>query len=113
MKYREITKAIGAEIVKLRNEIPDVTHGFAALSAGAMKEGVLDKKTKELIAMGIAIAARCNGCVGFHAQALHKLGVTREEFLELLGVAIYMGGGPSYMTAAEALMAFEEFNSGQ
>jgi alkylhydroperoxidase/carboxymuconolactone decarboxylase family protein YurZ len=51
-----------------------------------------------------------DGCIGFHVQALIKLGVTREEFLEMLGMAIYMGGGPSLMYAAEALGAFEEFS---
>ena len=47
----------------------------------------------------------------FHTQSLIKLGVTREEFLETLSMAIYMGGGPSLMYAAEALKAFEEFSS--
>jgi AhpD family alkylhydroperoxidase len=71
---------------------------------------VLDKKTKELIAMALAVANRCGGCIGFHAQTLVKLQASREEYLETLGMAIYMGGGPSLMYAAEALSAFEEFS---
>lgn len=61
--------------------------------------------------MALGVASRCDGCIGFHAQALVKLGTTREEFLEVLGMAIYMGGGPSLMYAADALRAFEEFSA--
>ena len=82
--------------------------GFSALSQAASKEGVLDKKTKELIAMALAVANRCPGCIGFHSQALVRLKTSREELMETLGMAIYMGGGPSLMYAAEALEAFEE-----
>jgi AhpD family alkylhydroperoxidase len=59
--------------------------------------------------MGIAIALRCDGCIGFHTKGLLKLGVARQEFVEMLGVAIYMGGGPSLMYAAQALDAWEQF----
>lgn len=61
--------------------------------------------------MALAIASKCDGCVGFHAKALVKLGASREEFMETLGMAIYMGGGPSLMIAADALDAFEEFSN--
>ena len=64
-----------------------------------------------MIALGIGVAARCDGCIGFHTQALIKLGVTRAEFEEALGVAIYMGGGPSVMYAARAIAAYEELSA--
>ncbi|MBR4877119.1 MAG: carboxymuconolactone decarboxylase family protein, partial [Rhodocyclaceae bacterium] len=51
--------------------------------------------------------------LAFHAKALAGLGCTREEFMEMLQVAIYMGGGPSLMTATEALHAFEAFGGGK
>jgi AhpD family alkylhydroperoxidase len=62
-----------------------------------------------LIALAIGIATRCDGCIGFHTEALIRLGVTRQEFQEALGMAVYMGGGPSLMSAADAISAFEEF----
>lgn len=108
--YKEITSDISVALSKLRKEVPDVLNGFNALAQAATKDGVLDKKTKELIALALGIAAHCDGCIGFHTQALIKLGVTRQEFLETLSMAIYMGGGPSLMYAAEALQAFEEFS---
>lgn len=109
-KFTELTKNISSEVAKLRKEMPEVMSGFSALAQAASKEGALDKKTKELIVMALAIANRCHGCIGFHAQSLVRMKVSREEFLETLGMAIYMGGGPSLMYAAEALEAFEEFS---
>ena len=111
--YKEITTDISSSLAKLRKEIPDVMNAFSSLSQAATKDGVLDKKTKELIALALGVAARCDGCLGFHAHALVKLGVTRQELLEMLGMAIYMGGGPSLMYAADALKAFEEFGGQQ
>lgn len=109
-KYTQLTTGIGAQIAKMRKEIPDTMAGFSALSQAANKEGVLNKKTKELIAIALAVANHCPGCIGFHSQALVKLKTSREELLETLSMAIYMGGGPSLMYAAEALEAFEEFS---
>lgn len=109
--YRTITKDISAQLAALREGVPDVMAGFSSLASASTKDGVLSKKTKELIAIGLAVAARCDGCIGFHAQALVKLGVTKAELMETLAMAIYMGGGPSLMYAAEALMAFDEFSA--
>lgn len=85
--------------------------GFSSLAQAATKDGALDKKTKELIALALGVASKCDGCIGFHSQALVKLGATRAELLETLGMAVYMGGGPSLMYAADALAAFEEFSA--
>jgi len=109
--HRDITADISASLAKFRKEIPDVMQGFATLAQAATKDGALNKKTKELIALALAIAAHCDGCIGFHVQALVKLGVTREELLETFSMAVYMGGGPSLMYAAEALKAFEEISA--
>ena len=69
----------------------------------------MSAKHKELIALAIGVAARCDGCIGFHTQALIKLGVNKAELAEMLGVAVMMGGGPSLMYAGEAMRAYEEF----
>jgi len=82
--------------------------GFGLLAQAATQDGALDKKTKELIALALGIASHCDGCIGFHTQALAKLGATQEEVVETLGMAVYMGGGPSLMYAAETLTAFEQ-----
>ena len=107
--YPEITRQISANMRKLRNDIPDAMKGFAALAQAATRDGALDKKTKELIALALGVAAHCDGCIGFHTEALVKLGATREEAEETLGMAVYMGGGPSLMYAADAIAAYEQF----
>lgn len=107
--YKTITADLSASLAKLRQGIPDVMSGFSSLAQASTKDGALSKKSKELIAMALAVAARCDGCIGFHAQTLVKLEVSKEELMETLGMAVYMGGGPSLMYAAEALSAFEEF----
>ncbi|WP_050928039.1 carboxymuconolactone decarboxylase family protein [Aestuariivita boseongensis] len=108
--YPALTDAISRQVGQLRQGIPATMKGFAALAQGATQSAALDEKTKELIAMGIAIALRCDGCIGFHTRTLIKLGTTRAEFQEILGVAVYMGGGPSLMYAAQALDAWEQFD---
>jgi len=107
--YPEITREISANLRKLRKDIPDAMQGFSALAQAATRDGALDKKTKELIALAIGVAAHCDGCIGFHAEALVKLGASRQEVEEALGMAIYMGGGPSLMYAADAIAAYEQF----
>ena len=105
--YLQLTRDISAEMAKLRQEIPDTMRGFSAMAQGASKDGALDAKTKELIAVALSVAARCEPCVGFHAQALVKLGATRAEMAETMAMAVYMGGGPSLMYAAKMSAAFD------
>ena len=107
--YKDIIADTSANVVKLRKDIPEVMQGFYALSGATGEAGALDAKTKELIAMALSVAARCDPCLGFHAKALVKYGTTRREVEEMLGMCIYMGGGPSLMYAAAALAAYEEF----
>ncbi|MHC2577349.1 AhpD family alkylhydroperoxidase [Bradyrhizobium diazoefficiens] len=109
--YVDITQNISANLRKLRSDIPDTMKGFAALAQAATRDGALDKKTKELMALALAlgVAAHCDGCIGFHTEALVKLGATREEIEETLGMAVYMGGGPSLMYAPDAIAAYEQF----
>ena len=107
--YREITRSISTSLRTFRKNAPAVMTGFDALADAAMRDGELDKITKELIALAIGVAAHCDGCIGFHVRALVKLGASRAAIEEALGVAVYMGGGPSLMYAADAIAAYETF----
>jgi AhpD family alkylhydroperoxidase len=109
--YRELTQSISAGLVSLRSGAPEAMKAFSDLGRAATADGALDRKTKELIALALGVAARCDPCIGFHMQALVKLGVTRPELDETLAVTTYMGGGPSLMYAAKAIAAFDEFSS--
>jgi AhpD family alkylhydroperoxidase len=110
IQYRELTQAISKRLGELRGDLPDVMKGFGDMAKAATKPGALDGKTKELIALSLGVAAHCDACIGFHVQALVKLGTTKAELEEALGMAIYMGGGPSLMYAANALAAFAEMS---
>jgi AhpD family alkylhydroperoxidase len=107
--YPDITRDISANLKHLRSGIGPTMQGFSAMAQAATKPGALDRKTKELIALAIGVTSHCDGCIGFHAEALAKLGATRAEIEEALGMAIYMGGGPALMYAADAVAAFDQF----
>lgn len=103
-----LAKELSGVLGQLRGGIPDVMKGFTAMAKAAGTPGELDAKTKELVALGIAIAARCDGCIAFHTKTALDLGTTREELMEVAGMAVYMGGGPSLMYAALALQAYDQ-----
>jgi AhpD family alkylhydroperoxidase len=107
--FKQITQEINQALAPFRKESADAMSGFSAMAKAAMAAGVLSELHKELIALGISVSTHCDGCIGFHVKALVRLGATREQINETLAVAVYMGGGPSLMYAAEVLRAFEEF----
>ncbi len=107
--WPDLTKHLSAELRNLRGGATDVMKAFGSLAQSASASGALDVKTKELIAIGIAVAAHCDDCIAFHVKAAVDRGATREEILETLGMAIYMGAGPSAMYASHALGAYTQF----
>lgn len=108
--YTPVTKEILTGMKALQEQIPEMSKAFSQLAhATAGTDGALDEKTKELIALAIGVSTHCDGCVGFHTKKLAKLGATEAEVAEALGVAVYMGGGPSLMTAAEAMLGFQHW----
>lgn len=107
--WSQMTKDLVAAMKELRGGTPDVMKAFSEMARSATTTNVLDTKTKELIALAIAVATRCDGCVAFHAKAAVEHGASREEVMETMGMAIYMGAGPSVMYAAQAVEAFDQF----
>jgi len=106
--YSAITRSVSNALATLRADTPDVTKAFSALAHAASRDGALDRKTKELIALALGVAAHCDACIGFHVHALAKHGATTAEVEEALGMAVYMGGGPSLMYAADAITAWQQ-----
>ncbi len=112
-EYKAIVGDITAYSKELHKLIPETMAGFSSMAKAATQTKALDEKTKELIALALGVAAHCDGCLGFHTKTLARLGASRAEVGEALGMAIYMGGGPSVMYAADALRAFDQFKEGQ
>lgn len=100
---------LSSAIKEVRLGSPEVMKHFSAMATAATASGALDTKTKELLAIGIAVAIRCDGCIAFHAKTAMQHGATREEIMETMGLAIYMGAGPSLMYAAQAVEAYDQF----
>jgi AhpD family alkylhydroperoxidase len=105
--YEKLQQLIG----KLGSDIPGTMGGFAALHKNAVADGALSGKTKELVALGIAVAVRCDGCIAYHVHDALQSGATRDEISETIGVAVLMGGGPALMYGAEAYEALDQFES--
>ncbi|KRE33845.1 alkylhydroperoxidase [Mycobacterium sp. Soil538] len=107
--HHEVLADLRPQHRALRQMIPDVYQGFAAISEAALVDGALSRKTKELMAMTIGIVHGCDGCIASHAQSAARAGATREEAAEAIGVTIMMHGGPATIYGARAYTAFCEF----
>ncbi|MDE2562040.1 MAG: carboxymuconolactone decarboxylase family protein [Sphingomonadales bacterium] len=107
--WPEMADELSAAIKEVRLGTPEVMKAFSGIAQAALTGGNIDTKTKELIALAISVAIRCDGCVAFHAKAAVARGASREEVMETMGMALYMGAGPSLMYAAQAVEAFDQF----
>ena len=84
---------------------PDTLRGYRTLSDAGTKTAHLDAKTRELIALAVAVTARCDGCIVVHTDAALKHGATREEIAEALGVAIAVNAGAALVYSTRVLDA--------
>lgn len=107
--HRAIEDELKTLLDGLSTHLPDTLAGFGSMQQATFRDGALDVRTKELIALGIAIAGNCDGCMAWHNAALARLGVTEAEVAEVAGVAIEMGGGMALHAAAKAVAGFREF----
>ena len=96
----------------LRLAIPEVYAAFGELHRAAMQPGALDTKTKELIALAIAVTRECDGCIASHARGAAAAGANEQAVAEMIGVAILMNGGTGTVYGPRALAAFREFAGG-
>ena len=89
---------------------PALMKAFWGVHNAATATGALDNKTKELIALALSVAARCDDCIAHHTYDALEAGATREEIADALGVAILMGGGTSVVYATHAIEALGQFS---
>lgn len=111
MTWTQFLDETVARMAKLQAQTPETFDGFNIMGKAAKKNGALDEKSKEWIALGIAVSTRCESCIGFHVKSLVRLGATRDEMVEAIAMIAYMGGGPSIAFGAKALEAFDEFSA--
>jgi len=102
---RDVKRALG----EMGKQVPSEGKAFSEFMDAVLKEGRLDVKTKELIALGMALTARCKYCIGIHTEKALAAGATPEELWEVAMVAVMMGGGPALTYIAELQKALQEF----
>ena len=108
--YKAYAGEVDARAANLFKAAPETMRAYRGLMEAASKDGALDAKTKELMALAIGIALRCDGCIVYHTRASHRHGASREEVAESIGVAVELGGGPSAVYGAEALAALTQLH---
>lgn len=109
--YPAIYKETNDSIKTLSAELTGPMSSFSDLHTTSVKAGHLTTKMKELIALGISITVRCDGCIAYHIKSALDAGANRQEILETIGVAILMGGGPAVIYGAEAFEALNQFEA--
>ncbi len=107
--YVERAKQIDLNNRAMFKAAPDAMQGYVGMIKAVNSDGALDTKTKELMALSIAVALHCEDCLIFHARAAHREAASREEVAEAISVAIQMGGGPAAVYGGKALAAFDQF----
>ncbi len=108
MYYNELAGKDKIQAKKLREALPKEMAAFKEMRMPALHDGALSAKTKELIALSIGVAEKCESCIVAHTAGVISLGVTREEVVDALSVCLFMGGGPGLTYAAKALDCYDE-----
>lgn len=107
----DLLEALRPATRSLREASAGAWSGFAALHDAAMADGALTRRTKELIALAIAVSKQCDGCIAAHAKGAARAGATPEEVAEALSVALLLDGGPATVYGPRAWASYQEFAS--
>lgn len=107
--FAERIAQLDSYVREMHKLAPEPVAAYGALSKKAQVPGSIDGKTKELIALAISVATRCEGCIAYHARGAVRTGASRQDVAETLAVTLQMGGGPAMVHAADALRAYDEF----
>ncbi len=106
LEWNDYQKQLLATIGEIATLSPDTVRGYATLGQAGTKTGRLDTKTRELIALAVAVSLRCDGCITTHTSAAIKAGASKEEITEALGVAIAVNAGAALVYSARVMDAF-------
>ena len=108
-KLEEIKRLIS----KLQQQQPENIKNFLAFMTSVEKAGALSTKQKELVNVGLAVAAQCEWCIALHVKGALDAGASKEEILEAAMQAVLMHGGPALMYMTPLEEALEEFGNEQ
>ena len=106
LNWNEYAQELTARIGEIARTSPDILRGYRTLGDAGQKTGKLDAKTRELMALAVAVTLRCDGCITSHTSAAITNGATKEEIVEALGVAISVNAGAALIYSSRVLDAF-------
>lgn len=106
--WKQTRQDINTRAIELSGLVPDTMKAVSMLGAAGSKTNFLDAKTRELIALAVAVTTRCDGCIAFHAAEAKKLGVTAQELAEALGMAINLNAGAAVVYSTHVMDAFDK-----
>lgn len=107
LNWNEYRSQLVGRIGEIAKVSPETAKGYQSLASAGKKTNFLDDKTRELISLAVAVTTHCDGCIAVHANAAYKLGITKEEIIEAIGVAVAMNTGAAMVYSARVLDAFE------
>ena len=107
LNWSEYKQQIATGVGQIAAASPDILRGYRVLSDASQKSGKLDAKTRELIALGVAVTRQCDGCIAVHTDAAIQQGATREEIAEALGVAIAVNAGAALVYSTRVMDAVQ------
>jgi len=109
INWKETLSNLRATAGKFSDANPTVVTAYRQLNGALGANNALDAKTRELIALAVAVTTRCDGCISSHAAAAHEAAATKAEVAEALGTAIALNAGAAYVYSARGLEAFQQF----
>jgi AhpD family alkylhydroperoxidase len=109
LEGNEYRKQLAAGVKEVGQLSPDTVKGYVALSSAGQKKDLLGAKMRELIALAVAVTARCDGCITVHAEAAIRHGATQEEIAEALGVAVAVNAGAALVYSTRVMDALKEY----
>ena len=111
LDWKKHAAHVKQSFAKLGKNHPKMLAGYAALESAAAAEA-LDAKTRELIALAVAVTTRCESCISVHAQAAVKAGATESEVAGALAPSISLNAGAANSYSLRAHAAVEDAREG-
>jgi AhpD family alkylhydroperoxidase len=105
MDWNAYQAQVQQAIAEIGRMSPDIVRGYRMVSGAGKQADLLGAKTRELIALAVAVTLHCDGCIAIHTEAALKNGATREEIVEALGVAIAINAGSTLIYSARVMDA--------
>lgn len=108
LNWSEYLSEVKSRISGIAKIDPEVVRGYGTISNAKTANPKLDAKTRELIALAVAVTVRCDGCIVVHTEAAKKHGATQEEIMEALGVSVAVNAGAALVFSARVMDAYEK-----